>query len=302
MPRVGFVGAGVMGLPMARRLQDAGHSLIVYARTPAKVAALLEAGAELADSPAQLAEGSDVIVGCLLDEKAAREIYLGERGIIQAVRSGQLVIEHATIAPRVAREIADRLASRGANLIDAPVTGGPQAAVTGQLTCMAGGGREHIAAARDLLATYCRDVVHVGPIGRGLELKLVNQLLVTVHVAAAAEAATMIERLHIPADVAKTVLMSGWAASAMLDYCLPAALTPDATPSGATIGGLAAVQDAVADLASAHDLSLRVFPAARDAFALLTAAGAGAQDIAQLARIYDHEPLAPTPSSPAEAY
>lgn len=293
-----------MGLPMARRLQAAGHPLIVHARTPAKVTELLEAGADLTESPAQLAAASDVIVGCLLDERAAREVYLGPHGIIHAVRRGHLLVEHATIAPRVARELGERTAARarGAGFIDAPVTGGPLRAASGELTCMAGGESEHIEAAKSLLAHYCRDVVHVGPVGRGLELKLVNQLLVTVHVAAAAEAAAVIERLKLPPDLAKNVLMSGWAASAMLDYCLPAALRPSATPSGATIGGLSTVQETVAELTSAHDLALQVFPTAREAFARLTAAGAGAHDIAQLARIYDRGPVAPTSSSPAETH
>ncbi|MGW2055417.1 NAD(P)-dependent oxidoreductase [Streptomyces sp. NPDC001840] len=297
LPRVGFVGAGVMGLPMARRLLAAGHRLSVHARTPAKVAALIEAGAEPAETPAQLAADSDVIIGCLLDEKAVQEVYLGPDGIIAAVHAGHLLVEHGTFAPRVARDLAEQAAERGAGFVDAPVTGGPQRAYLGELTCMAGGRAEHIEAARPLLAAYCRDISHVGPVGTGLELKLVNQLLVSVHVAAAAEAAALVGRLGLPAQLAKSVLMSGWAASAMLDYCLPAALTPSTAPTGATIGGLSAVQDAVAEISSTVDLPLRVFPAARQVFTALTDAGAGSRDIAQLARAYDREQSAHAPSS-----
>ncbi|MFE4175681.1 NAD(P)-dependent oxidoreductase [Streptomyces sp. NPDC056909] len=289
LPIVGFVGAGVMGLPMARHLQAAGHHVVVHARTPAKVATLVEAGAEFAETPAHVAIRSDLIVGCLLDERAVRDVYLGPDGITDGLRAGHLLVEHGTFAPRVARDLAAIAAGKGAGFVDAPVTGGPQRARSGELTCMTGGRHEHVEAARGLLAAYCRDIVHVGPAGAGLELKLVNQLLVSVHVAAAAEAAALINRLELPADIAKNVLMSGWAASAMLDYCLPAALTPGATPTGATIGGLSAVQDAVAELSSDQELTLRVFPAAREAFTRLTAAGSGTRDIAQLARIYDRE-------------
>ncbi|MFE1962741.1 NAD(P)-dependent oxidoreductase [Streptomyces sp. NPDC059479] len=298
LPRVGFVGAGVMGLPMARRLLAAGHRLLVHARTPAKVAALTEAGAELVETPAQLAADSDVIIGCLLDEKAVQEVYLGQDGIIAAVHAGHLLVEHGTFAPRVARGLAEQAADRGAGFVDAPVTGGPQRAHSGKLTCMAGGRTEHFEAARPLLAAYCREIIHVGPVGAGLELKLVNQLLVSVHVAAAAEAAALMDRLELPVELAKRVLMSGWAASAMLDYCLPAALTPSAAPTGATIGGLSAVQDAVDEVSSALDLPLRVFPAARQIFTRLTDAGAGGRDIAQLARAYDREHSAHVPHVP----
>lgn len=301
LPTVGFVGAGVMGLPMAQRLQAAGHRIVVYARTPAKVASLVEAGAVLAETPAQVAAVTDVIIGCLLDEKAAREVYLGPNGVTRSIRAGHLLVEHGTFAPRVARDLHERAAALGAGFVDAPVTGGPQRARSGDLTCMAGGSADHVEAVRSLLETYCREVVRVGPVGTGVELKLVNQLLVTVHLAAAAEAAALIDRLELPADLAKRVLMSGWAASAMLDYSLPAALTPSAAPAGATIGGLAEVQGAVAELASAHKLSLLVFPPAQEAFTLLTAAGAGSQDIAQLARIFDRESDACEPS-PAEEY
>ncbi|MEV7682826.1 NAD(P)-dependent oxidoreductase [Streptomyces sp. NPDC088341] len=306
LPVVGFVGAGVMGLPMARRLQAAGHHVVVHARTPAKVATLLGAGAEFAETPARVATRSDLIIGCLLDEKAVRDVYLGPDGITDGLRAGHLLVEHGTFAPRMARDLAAIAAEKGAGFVDAPVTGGPQRARSGELTCMTGGRREHVEAARALLAAYCRDIVHVGPSGAGLELKLVNQLLVSVHIAAAAEAAALINRLELPADIAKNVLMSGWAASAMLDHCLPAALTPSVTATGSTIGGLSAVQDAVAELSSDQELTLRVFPAARDAFTRLTAAGSGTRDIAQLARIYDREyaapALAPAPARTAEGH
>ncbi|MDQ0772802.1 3-hydroxyisobutyrate dehydrogenase-like beta-hydroxyacid dehydrogenase [Streptomyces aurantiacus] len=302
LPKVGFVGAGVMGLPMARRLQAAGHPLAVYARTPGKAAVLTRAGAALAESPAQLAASSDVIIGCLLDEDAAREVYLGPRGMASAIRTGHLIIEHGTFAPDAARAIAEHATTHGADFVDAPVTGGPQRARDGELVCMAGGRADAVDTARTLLSAYCRDLVHVGPAGTGLELKLVNQLLVTVHVAAAAEAAALLGRLGLPAGLAKSVLMSGWAASAMLDHCLPAALTPDTASAEATVGGLSAVQNAVAALTETHGLSLRVFPAARDAFSRLTASGAGDHDLAQLARIFDPADGAPPPLETTEAY
>lgn len=286
---VGFVGAGVMGLPMAHHLLHQGHELTVHARTPARVQSLIDAGAHRAATPAEVAARSEVVIGCLLDEQAVREVYLGEKGLLAATVPGQVLVEHGTFAPALARELAAHAAERGAGFVDVPVTGGPQRARDGRLTGIAGGAPEHLDAVRPLLHAYCTELVHVGPIGSGLQLKLVNQLLVSVHVAAAAEAAALIGRLGLPPEESKRVLMSGWAASTMLDHCLPAALSASTAASGSTIGGLAPVQAVVADLARSLDVSLQVFPAAQELFTAQVRAGASRSDLAQLARAYDPE-------------
>ncbi|MGW3150293.1 NAD(P)-dependent oxidoreductase [Streptomyces sp. NPDC001177] len=288
-PRVGFVGAGVMGLPMARHLLAAGYPVAVYARTPSKVAALARAGATLVDTPARLAAENDVIIGCLLDEKAVRAVYHGTEGVLAQVRAGHLLVEHGTFAPRVAHSLAVRAAELGAGFVDAPVTGGPQRAREGRLTGMAGGRLEHLDAVRPLLGAYCSELIHVGPTGAGLQVKLVNQLLVSIHVAAAAEAAALLGRLGLDAEQSKKVLMSGWAASTMLDYCLPAALVPTTVASGATIGGLSSVQRPVAELCTELGLPSPVFHTARQVFTELARSGGSALDLAQLARAYDRD-------------
>jgi 3-hydroxyisobutyrate dehydrogenase-like beta-hydroxyacid dehydrogenase len=292
-PRIGLVGAGVMGLPMAEHLLREGYPLSVWARTPAKVASLVASGASSAATPAKLAAESDVIVGCLLDEHAIEQVYLGADGLFASVRAGHLLVEHGTFAPRVARRLSALADERGAGFLDIPVTGGPHGARAGTLTGIAGGRAEHLAAARPFLEAYCAQVVHIGPSGTGLELKLVNQLLVSTHVAAAAEAAALIDRLGLPPRESKQVLMAGLAASTMLDYCLPAALVPSTAPSGASIGGLAAVQGLVTEVADGLDLTLDVFTAVREVFTPLVDSGAEQQDLSQLARAYD--PAATTP-------
>lgn len=286
-PRIGFAGAGVMGRPMAHHLLAAGYPLTVHARTPKKVSSLLEAGAALATTPRQLAAHADIIIGCLLDEAAFHAVYFGDDGLLTAIRANQIIVEHGTHAPRLARAAAARLSACGAELLDIPVTGGPRRADEGTLTAIAGGQADHLDLVRPLVGTYCSQIVHVGPVGAGLELKLVNQLLVSIHVAAAAEAAALIDRFALPAEQSKAVLMSGWAASTMLDYCLPAALTPSDTPSGSTVGGLLAVQDLVADAARVLELDLPVFASAQRLFDSRLQSGAAYHDIAQLARAYD---------------
>jgi 3-hydroxyisobutyrate dehydrogenase-like beta-hydroxyacid dehydrogenase len=291
--RIGFVGPGVMGASMARRLLGAGHELTVYARTPSKVADLVESGAKLAADPREAAVESDVVIGCLRDGDAVAEVYRGRLGLLAAARPGQVFIEHGTVAPALARALAAEVAGHGARFLDVPVTGGPEGARDGRLTGIAGGEAAALATVLPLLRTYCAAVVRVGPAGSGLELKLINQLLVSVHVAAAAEAAALIGGLGLDADAAKRVLMSGWAASTMLDYCLPAALAEDGSPSGASIGGLSEVQELVSGLAAALDVRLPVFSAARAAFTRRVGEGAGALDLSQLARV--HETTTPRP-------
>jgi 3-hydroxyisobutyrate dehydrogenase-like beta-hydroxyacid dehydrogenase len=144
--------------------------------------------------------------------------------------------------------------------------------------------------------------VRVGAVGSGLELKLVNQLLVSIHVAAAAEASALITRLGLDPEASKRVLMSGWAASTMLDHCLPATFTTDRTPAGASLGGLFEVQRLIVGLAASCELSLPVFDTAHEAFAEQVDAGAGSFHLAQLARVYDEpRPAVDLPEATASA-
>jgi 3-hydroxyisobutyrate dehydrogenase-like beta-hydroxyacid dehydrogenase len=284
---IGFLGLGVMGAAMAGRLLAAGHDVTVFNRTRHRAEPLARRGARIAGSPRALAVSCRIVVGCLLDTAAVESVHLGPDGLLSALRPGQIVVEHGTFAPDSARRLAAAAGEHGAHFLDVPVTGGPARAADGLLTGIAGGEAEPLDVVRPLLAAYCSELVHIGPAGSGLELKLINQLLVSVHVAAAGEAAALISRLGLPPEAAKQALMSGWAASTMLDYCLPAALNPSAVPSGATIGGLTAVQELVAALARAHGLSLQTFDTARRTFAGRVRAGAADLDLAQLARAYD---------------
>ena len=292
-----MVGAGVMGLPMAQHAIRRGHPLAVYARDPGKVASLFDGGARLVASPSAVAAGSDIVIGCLRDDQAVEQVYLGENGLLTAARRGQVLVEHGTISPALARSLAERAAERGAAFLDVPVTGGPQRARDGQLTGIAGGAADALASVTPLLGAYCSELVHVGPVGSGLELKLVNQLLVSVHAAAAAEAAAMIARLGLDPEASKRVLVSGWASSVMLDHCLPAALTVDRSAAGASIGGLLEVQQLVADLAASLKLPLRVFDATHQLFAEQVESGAARFHLSQLARAYD-EPGVPSGPRP----
>ena len=222
---IGFLGAGEMGSGMVRRLLQRSHRVIVWSRVPEKHAELGSLGAELSGSIADTVSASDLVLGCLRDTAVTRECYLGERGVIANARDGQTIIEHGTFSPALAVEIAHAAAARGAAFLDAPVTGGPERARSGSLVTMVGGNPASLEAVRSVLDAYCAQITLVGPAGSGERLKLVNQLLVSIHVAAAAEASALLMREGIDPAIAERVLMAGWAASAMLERTMPRALS-----------------------------------------------------------------------------
>jgi 3-hydroxyisobutyrate dehydrogenase-like beta-hydroxyacid dehydrogenase len=287
-PRViGFVGLGAMGSRMAARLLDAGHQVVVYNRTVERAAPLERLGAQVARTPAEVAQRSDVVLGCLLDGAAIEHLYNGAEGLVASSRPGQIFVEHGTFAPALARDLAGLVEQRGAAFLDAPVTGGPEAAASGQLTVMVGGSDGAVIGAEEILRAYAAMVVHIGPSGTGLQLKLVNQLLVSCHVAAAAEATAMIRRLDLPIEKAAEVLNAGWAASAMLNRGLNRLREDALDKSEATIGGLVEPQELVATLAAEAGLSLTLMPVVSQMFKAACDAGMGSQDLAAMVRLVE---------------
>jgi 3-hydroxyisobutyrate dehydrogenase-like beta-hydroxyacid dehydrogenase len=282
MPVVGFVGLGAMGSRMAAKLLEAGHPLVAYNRTAARSRLLSDLGAEIVATPAEVADRADIVAGCLLDGAAVEEVYAGPNGVMGSSRAGQVFVEHGTFAPQLARRLATRLAERGAAFLDAPVTGGPEAAAAGTLTVMVGGDAPAVATVSEVLSAYAGRVCHVGLSGAGLELKLINQLLVSCHVAAAAEALALLQRLELPLDTAADVLNSGWAASAMLERGLNRVREDGLGESAATLGGLVEPQELVAALAAEAGVGLTVMPAVSELFRAACAGGLASQDLAAL--------------------
>ncbi|MDX6198514.1 MAG: 2-hydroxy-3-oxopropionate reductase [Actinomycetota bacterium] len=280
--RIGFIGLGAMGARMAARLLDVGFDLTVHNRTRARETDLIGRGATSASSPAELATRTDVVVGCLLDDGAIEQVYRGDDGLVSAARRGQVFIEHATFSPALAGDIERELAKRDAVFLDAPVSGGPEGAAAGTLAVMVGGNQQSLAAVVEVVQAYASRVVHIGPTGAGLELKLVNQLLVSCHAAAAAEAAELMRRMGMPLGVASAVLNASWANSAMLSRMFDRRLAEENTPSEATVEGLATPQRLVRELLAEHDLAPAVSNAALDAFATARARGRGRQDLTEL--------------------
>lgn len=285
-PVLGFLGPGAMGAGMVGRLLDAGYRVNVWARNPDKLRPLLRRGARAAADPAGLVRGSDIVLSCLLDTAVVREIYLGDGSAAAAARPGQVFVEHATFDPALAAELAAALQARGAAFVDAPVSGGPAGAANGTLVTMAGGDAAVLGQLQDVLGTYCARIKHAGATGSGLRLKLVNQLLVSTHAVAAAEASALVLRSGIDPAVAHEALMGGWAASAMLDQQLPKACAGDFDGHGAFIGGLLEVQRLVAAFAREAGVDSALLPPVREVFEASADAGHGGQALAAMVTHY----------------
>ena len=221
MARVGVIGLGTMGAPMARRLLKGGHAVAVFARRPEAMAPLIDLGARGAASPAEVAALSDVTITMVMDTRAVEEVILGTRGVIEGAKAGSAVIDHSTIDPDGARRVSAALNARGIEMLDAPVSGGAAVAEAGALSIMTGGDEAVLERVRPILACYGQTIAHIGPSGAGQVAKACNQICTIVNTLGAAEAMLMAERAGVDPTKVKDVLMTGFAASRMLELQAP---------------------------------------------------------------------------------
>jgi len=216
-PTLGLIGLGIMGRPMARNLLAAGYGLVVHDVNRAAVDELVAAGALAGTSPRGVAGATDVLITMLPDSPQVREVYLGPDGAFEALRPGWLAIDMSSIAPSTARELAALATAGGAEMLDAPVSGGDKGAIAGTLSIMVGGTGAAFERAQPILAAMGRTIVHVGPAGAGQVVKVCNQVVVAVVIEAVAEALVLGAKAGVdPARIAD-VLQGGLAATKVLE-------------------------------------------------------------------------------------
>jgi len=216
-PAVGFIGIGAMGEPMALNLIKAGYQLTVYARRAEAAAALVQAGAALAATPAEVARASDIVVTMVTTAADCEQVTLGAQGIIEGAAAGAVVIDMATISPLAARRIAEALATRGIEHIDAPVSGGPMGAREGTLSIMAGGAEPVFARVKPLFEAMGKTILHMGDHGAGQVTKACNQLSLTVTLQGVAEAMNLAARCGVDPVKVREAMLGGFAASRVLE-------------------------------------------------------------------------------------
>jgi 3-hydroxyisobutyrate dehydrogenase len=207
--KVALIGLGTMGIGMGGRLLGAGFPLKVYNRTAERAAPLVARGAVQVSSPAEAAADSDVIIAMVSDDRASREVWLGEKGALRNVKKGAVPIDSSTMSPRWAREWAKTAKELGLSALDAPVTGSKPQAASGELIFLVGGDADALERARPALTVMSRRIAHMGPNGSGALMKLINNFLAAVQAASLGEAIALIERSGLNRDAALDILYNG---------------------------------------------------------------------------------------------
>lgn len=220
--RIGFIGLGLMGVPMCQRLLAAGFSLTVWNRTTEKSLPLKNSGAQVATSIAELVENSDVIMLCVTDTQAVETVVFSSNGIIHHGNKNQILIDFSSIEPAATKQMAEQLyQSTGMPWLDAPVSGGVAGAEQGTLAVMAGGDERALNKVRPILAHLSQRVTHMGPVGSGQVTKICNQMLVSCNVLVMAEAMALAEKAGVDASLIPSALQGGFADSIPLQLTGP---------------------------------------------------------------------------------
>jgi 2-hydroxy-3-oxopropionate reductase len=228
--RLGFIGLGIMGRPMAKHLLDAGHSLTVWNRSRPGIDELVAAGASAAESPAEVAGASEVVFTMVSDSPDVEQVALGPNGIIEGGAPGLVHIDMSTISPNVTRTIAERYAEKGIEMLDAPVSGGDVGAINATLTIMAGGKEEVFELCRPLFDALGKTLTYCGPSGSGQTVKLCNQILVSVTNMAVCESLVFAKKAGVDPNTMLEAVKSGAAASWQLINLGPRMLQGDFKP------------------------------------------------------------------------
>jgi 2-hydroxy-3-oxopropionate reductase len=229
---VGFVGLGIMGAFMAGNLLEAGHELVVHNRTRTKAERLAQRGARVADSPREVAEGSDVIITMLPGPPQVEEVVAGDGGLLEGAREGSLIIDMSTSSPILAQELARAARNKAVGMLDAPVSGGDVGARDGTLSIMVGGEEDDFERARPLFRVMGETVVHVGGVGAGQVVKACNQIVVALVIEAIAEALVLGSKAGVDPDRVVEVLSGGLASNKVLEVKGEKFLSHEFAPGG----------------------------------------------------------------------
>ena len=230
MKKIGFIGLGIMGCPMAKNLLKKGYSLTVYDIVPEKVDELVEAGAKAGSSNKDVAEKSEIIITMLPNSPEVKEAVLGKNGVLDGARPGTILIDMSSIAPLASKEVAERVKQKKVVMLDAPVSGGEPKAVEGTLAIMVGGPAETFDQVRDILSVMGATVTRVGEIGSGNTTKLANQIIVALNIAAMSEAMVLATKAGVDPKKVFEAIRGGLAGSAVLDAKMPLALKGNFKP------------------------------------------------------------------------
>jgi 3-hydroxyisobutyrate dehydrogenase len=230
LPRLGFIGLGIMGRPMVKNLLKAGYSVTVWNRSEPGIKDCVEAGAERGDSPSDVASKSDVVLSCVTDSPDVEKVYLGEDGVIESAREGMTAIDMSTISPMVAQSVAEKLGEKGMKMLDAPVSGGETGAIEGKLSIMVGGPDETFEECKPILEAMGARITHIGPNGLGQTVKLCNQITGAVNILAMCEGLMLGAKFGADMEKLVEAVSAGAAGSWMMSNLAPKIIKRDFEP------------------------------------------------------------------------
>jgi 2-hydroxy-3-oxopropionate reductase len=228
--KIGFIGLGIMGKPMAKNLIKAGHQLVVSAHNADTAQELAAAGAGTAETPRDIAAQVDLVITMLPNSPDVEAVTLGPDGIIKGAHPGLIVVDMSSIAPLAARQVSEKLAEQGIPMLDAPVSGGEPKAIDGTLSVMVGGDRAVFDQVKDVLDDMAASVVFVGEIGAGNIAKLANQVVVALNIAAVSEALVLARKAGVDPQAVVEAIRGGLAGSAVLEAKAPMMLDHNFKP------------------------------------------------------------------------
>ena len=228
--KIGFIGLGIMGKPMAKNLMKAGYELVVYDVIAANVDNVVAAGAQAGASSKDVAEQCSFIITMLPNSPHVKTVVMGENGVLEGAQAGTVLVDMSSIAPLASQEIAAACGEKGVKMLDAPVSGGEPKAIDGTLAIMVGGDKELFDQVKDVLAVMGSSVVYCGTIGAGNTTKLANQIIVAANIAACAEAFILAKKAGVDPAVVFEAIKGGLAGSTVMNAKVPMMLERDFNP------------------------------------------------------------------------
>mgnify|MGYP001133236605 CR=1 FL=1 len=284
--KIGFIGLGIMGKPMAKNLLKAGYSLIVNDINSEAVAEVVAVGAASASSAKDVAAQSDVIVTMLPNSPHVKQVVLGEGGVAEGAREGSIVVDMSSISPIVSREVSAELAKKGVVMLDAPVSGGEPKAIDGTLAIMVGGPEDAFAKVEPILSVMGGSVTLVGEIGSGNITKLANQIMVASNIAGMAEALVLATKANVDPEKVFKAIRGGLAGSTVLDAKAPLVLGGNFKPGFRIDLHIKDLQNAL-DTAGSVDTPTPISNSVIEMMKALSADGKGSDDHGGLIQWYE---------------
>jgi 3-hydroxyisobutyrate dehydrogenase len=281
---VAILGLGIMGSGMANRLLSAGFPLTVYNRNPEKCQPFASAGANVARTPREAASAAQIIISMVANNDASRDVWLGENGALAGAERNSLLIECSTLSGGWIHELATKAAEQGCRFLDAPVTGTKPHAASGELVFLVGGPAEVVDAARPVFSVLGRETIHLGPVGSGALMKLINNFVCGVQAASFAEALSMIQACGLDRSKAVAILTGGAPGSGIVKRVAERAASGDFTPNFA-LRWMAKDLTYAVEEASAKTISIQTAAAALSLFQRAIGQGYGDEDFSAIAKM-----------------